>query len=188
MTEWLNDGATVVKARNLQTTDTEQELIASLVNGLGNKRPSARKKAREQLITIGHAAVIPLLHKLNDPIEHVRWEAAKTLQGIGDPVAADALADALADESDDVRWVAAQALIALGWDAAKQVLISLLRNAGSNGLCAGAHHVLSNFAKRKSGHFLKPVVDRLQEYEPGVCVPPAALTALKSLRKSRPIR
>ena len=63
-----------------------------------------------------------------------------------------------------------------------------LRNADSNGVCAVAHHVLSNFAKRKSGQFLKPVVDCLQGYEPGVCVPPAALTALKSLRKSRPIR
>ena len=104
-----------MKARNLRTTDTEQDLIASLVNGLRNKRPSARK-AREQLIAIGHAAMIPLLHKLTDSTEHVRWEAAKTLQGIGDPAAADALAETLADESDDVRWVAGEALISLGWE------------------------------------------------------------------------
>ena len=88
------------------------------------------------MVDIGHAAVIPLLRTLKNPIEHVRWEAAKTLDAIGDPAAADALVEALDDASDDVRWVAAQALIALGWDAAKQVLISLLRNADSNGVCA----------------------------------------------------
>jgi HEAT repeat protein len=173
-------------ASSAQTS--QEQLIVSLIESLPSKSSAVREKSRKQLVDIGHAAVIPLLRTLKDPIEHVRWEAAKTLDAIGDPAAADALVEALDDASDDVRWVAAQALIALGWDAAKQVLISLLRNADSNGVCAGAHHVLSNFAKRKSGQFLKPVVNCLQGYEPGVCVPPAALTALKSLRKSRPIR
>jgi len=67
------------------------------------------------MVDIGHAAVIPLLHKSKDPAEHVRWEAAKALEAIGDPAAEDALVETLEDESDDVRWVAGEALIALGW-------------------------------------------------------------------------
>jgi HEAT repeat protein len=177
-----------MKKKPLSTPTSQDKVIVSLIESLASKRPAVREKSRKQLVDIGHASVIPLLHKLKDPVEHVRWEAAKALDAIGDPAAADALVEALDDASDDVRWVAGEALIGLGWEAVKQVLISLLRNADSNGMCAGAHHVLSNFAKRKSGQFLKPVVDRLQGYEPGVSVPPAALTALKSLRKSRPSR
>jgi len=167
---------------------SQKQRLDSLIGGLASNCPTERQKSREKLVAIGHAAIIPLLHKLNDPVEHVRWEAAKALDAIGDSAAVDALVEALSDASEDVRWVAGEALTGLGWDAVKQVLLALLRNASSNEVCAGAHHVLSHFANRKSGQFLKPVLAGLRGYEPGVNVPPAALAALDFLRTSRPIR
>jgi HEAT repeat protein len=105
-----------MKKRTSSTRISRDRLIASLIEGLASKRPAVREKSRKQLVDIGHAAVIPLLRKLNDSTEHVRWESAKALDTIGDLAAADALVEALVDASDDVRWVADQALIALGWD------------------------------------------------------------------------
>ncbi len=169
-----------------ETNESDQTTVESTIDALRSKHVAEREKAREKLIALGHAAVIPLLHKLTDPDEHVRWEAAKVLEGIADPASADALADALHDESAGVRWTAGEALIAIGWEGCKQVLVALLRKSDSTVLCTAAHHVLSHFAKTKSGECLKPVLDRLQGAEPAVSVPPAALTALGHLRKTHP--
>ena len=177
-----------MKRKNAPRTNSKRESVAELVEGLASKRPAQREKTRKQIVKIGHAAVIPLLHKLTDPAEHVRWEAAKALAEIADPAAADALVDALGDGSSDVRWVAGEALIALGWEGAKHVLVRLLRQGDSTDFCCNAHQVLSVFAKRRSGRFLKPVLEGLRGYEPGVNAPPAALIALKSLRKAAPIK
>jgi HEAT repeat protein len=160
--------------------------VEALVAALGSKGAAEREQARVKLISLGHAAVIPLLHGLKDPQEHVRWEAAKALEAIADPAAAAALAEALDDESAGVRWTAGEALIVLGWEGAKQVLVSLLRRADSTTLCTAAHHVLSHFSKRPTGECLKPVLERLQGIEPGVGAPVAALTALGKLRESHP--
>lgn len=105
-----------MKKRTSSMRISQDKQIASLIEGLASKRPAVREKSRKQLVEIGHAAVIPLVHKLKDSTEHVRWEAAKALDAIGDPAAADALVEALNDASDDVRWVAGEALIALGWE------------------------------------------------------------------------
>jgi HEAT repeat protein len=167
--------------------DSGQNNVNSLLAALRSKNVAEREATRATLIALGHAAVIPLLHSLNDSDEHVRWEAAKTLAGIADPASADALAEALNDESARVRWSAGEALIALGWEGAKHVLVALLRKSSSTGLCTSAHHVLSHFAKQKSGGFLKPVLERLQGVEPGASVPLAALAALGQMQKSGPV-
>jgi HEAT repeat protein len=164
---------------------TKQKSAEALVKALRSKSVTEREATREQLIALGNAAVIPLLHGLDDSNEHVRWEAAKALGGIADPAAVDALTEALNDESDGVRWAAGEALIAIGWDGVKQVLVTLLRKSDSNAVCTAAHHVLSHFAKQKTGEYLKPVLERLDGEEPAVRVPLAALTALAHLRASK---
>jgi len=164
------------------TLETEQKNIDALINVVRSKDASARAKAREELIELGHAAVIPLIRLLNDPDEHIRWEAAKALEGIADPASANALVDALDDESAGVRWTAGEALVAIGWEGVKQILVALLRRADSTALCTAAHHALSHFAKRRSGEFLRPVLERLEGPEPAVSVPLAALEALSHLR------
>src|ERR1700722_5300946 len=139
---------------NQSDSETEPSKIAPLMAALRSKNAADRERARGQLIVLGHAAVIPLLHSLSDDDEHVRWEAAKALEGIADPAAADALAESLNDESAGVRWIAGEALITIGWEGVRQVLLNLLRKSDSTALCTSAHHGLSHFAKHRYGEIL----------------------------------
>jgi HEAT repeat protein len=176
-----------VKSQTAPATGAPDDEMAALVEQLGSKRFAVRVKARERLIELGQAAVVPLLQCLNSPVEKARWEAAKALTELRACVAADALVDALADDpSDEVRWAAAEALIALQWEGVKHVLIALLRR-DTVYLRGGAHHVLAVFAKRRSGAFLKPVVHLLGAMDSGVTVPLAAQRALESLRTTGPV-
>jgi hypothetical protein len=60
-----------------------------------------------------------------------RWEAAKALSEIADPLAATALVNALEDDDADIRWVASEGLTALGRDGLEPLLAALLERAGS---------------------------------------------------------
>ena len=85
----------------------------------GKPDPAVRRKARKALVAIGKLAVPSLIRLLSHRKPHVRWEAAKALCGIADPLAASALVNALDDRDGDVRWLAAEGLAALGreWTA-----------------------------------------------------------------------
>ena len=114
----------------------------------------------------------------------MRWEAAKALCGIADPLAASALVNALDDRDGDVRWLAAEGLAALGRDGLQPLLAALLQRAESCWFCEGAHHVCHTLVKRKKlGPILRPVLAALKQSEPEVAVPPAAYTALSRLRE-----
>ena len=125
-----------------------------------------------------------LIRLLSHRKPHVRWEAAKALCGIADPLAASALVNALDDRDGDVRWLAAEGLAALGRDGLQPLLAALLQRAKSCWFCEGAHHVCHTLVKRKRlGPILRPVLAALKESEPEVAVPPAAYTALSRLRE-----
>jgi len=125
-----------------------------------------------------------LIRLLSHRKPHVRWEAAKALCGIADPIAASALVNALDDRDGDVRWLAAEGLSALGRDALQPLLAALLQRAKSCWFCEGAHHVCHTLVKRKKlGPILRPVLAALKQSEPEVAAPLAAYTALSRLRE-----
>ena len=125
-----------------------------------------------------------LIRLLSHRKPHVRWEAAKALCGIADPIAASALVNALDDRDGDVRWLAAEGVAALGRDGLQPLLAALLQRAKSGWFCEGAHHVCHTLVKRKKlGPILRPVLAALEQSEPEVAVPPAAYTALSRLRE-----
>ncbi len=103
-------------AKNGNKTLTKEARIASLITELASLDPAARTKARKALVAMRRLAVPSLIQQLSHPKPHVRWEAAKALCGIADPIAASALVNALGDRDGDVRWLAADAVIALGKD------------------------------------------------------------------------
>ena len=78
---------------NASNPESSSKVVEPLIVALRSKNAAERERARGQLVEVGHAALIPLLHCLGDDNEHVRWEAAKALEGIADPAAADALAE-----------------------------------------------------------------------------------------------
>jgi HEAT repeat protein len=162
-------------------TDTR---IPQLLVGLAGRDPVVREKAREALVVMGNPSVPSLIQLLSHRRRHVRWEAAKALCGIADPIAATALVNALDDSDDDVRWVAAEGLTALGREGLQPLLAALLERAQSSWFRQGVHHICHTLAnKRKLGPILRPLLAAFDQFEPQMAVPLAAYTALSKLRE-----
>ena len=159
-----------------------EQKVKDLMAAFDDEDIAKRQQAREALVELGSAAVPGLLAALGDPRQHVRWEAAKTLEGIADPVAADALVQALGDDDFDVRWVAAEALIALRRDALKPLMRGLTSSRDSEGMYKAAHHVIHHLASRgEQASLLEPLLEAFDEAEPELAVPVAADRALDRL-------
>jgi hypothetical protein len=158
--------------------------IPGLLLALASPTPAARRKAREALVALGRPAVPSLIQLLSHRKPHVRWEAAKALGGIADPIAAFALVSALTDRDGDVRWLAAEGLAALGRDALPPLLAALIERADSDWLCDGAHHVCHVLIRKRGlGPVLRPLLAALEQSEPEAASPLAAYTALSRLRE-----
>jgi len=155
-----------------------------LVKEFASSSAIDREIAREALVAIGKPAVQALVEALSNPDDQVRWEAAKALNCIADPAAVPALVTALGDERAGVRWLAAEVLIALGHASLEPVLKALTDPANVSWLREGAHHVLHELTRRESAERLRPVLEALEDFEPGLTAPLAALRALQALRAS----
>ena len=161
--------------------------ISERIAALASPSPVARRKAREALVALGKPAVPSLIQLLSHCKPHARWEAAKALGGIADPIAASALVNALKDRDGDVRWLAAEGLAALGQDALHPLLAALIERSESDWLCEGAHHVCHALIKKKGlGQVLQPLLAALGQSEPEAAAPLAAYTALSELRDLPP--
>src|SRR5664279_4478982 len=172
------------KQSTVAHTDKRESRISSLVADLASPDPVVRTKARESLVAIGKLTVPSLIRLLSHRKQRVRWEAAKALCSIADPLAASALVNAMDDRDGDVRWLAAEGVVALGRDGLKPLLAALLERAKSSCMCEGAHHICHTLVKRKKlGPILRPLLAALRESEPEVAVPSAAYAALSKLQE-----
>lgn len=142
-----------------------------------------RNTARWQLASIGSEAVPDLINQLKTDKQRCRWEAAKILGEIRDSSAAEALVEALLDDSISVHWVATEALIKYGQDAILPVLEGITRHFDSMRFRQGAYHILHVF---ESSHLLDPkvqeVLDALRDIEPSVSAPWAAERAIEHIK------
>jgi len=118
-----------------------------------------RRDARLALQDLGLEATPYIIPVLRSPHESGRWEAAKTLVNIADPVAAPALVESLEDDSFEIQWLAAEALIAIGEDAVLPLLKALISHPESPSLRSGAHHILHDLERRQN--LPRPVLDVL---------------------------
>jgi HEAT repeat protein len=160
----------------------DQITIDTLIGELAGPNGLKRQDARLKLVEIGRAAVPTLVETLDDQREQVRWEAAKALSQIGDPVAAPALVKALEDENFGVRWLAAEGLIAAGRKGLPPLLQALVHHSDSGWLREGAHHVLRSLVGEPGLHdLIAPVLVALDDIEPVIEVPPAAKEALDAM-------
>ncbi len=158
--------------------------IKNLITALSSSNDLIRVKARNELVATGKPALMFLVEALRDPNHLVRWEAAKALGEIGDPETAHALTEALEDEEFEVRWRAAEVLIRMNTKGLKPLLHALIRHADSAFLREGAHHVLHELAKGELRAYLTPVLIALEDFEPAVLVPAAALCAIETMEES----
>jgi hypothetical protein len=161
---------------------TNADKIEALVGELSSPTRETRQRAREALVNMGQAAVVPLIQALHDEDHHVRWEAAMALEEIGDPVAAAPLVERLEDKVLDVRWRAAEALVKFGRAGLPSLLQGLINRSDSVRLREGAHHVLRALCAGDLKSVIAPVVAALEDIEPAAVAPQAAYTALKLLQ------
>lgn len=154
--------------------------VSELALRLNSENAVERQCVREHLVSMGSPAVPELIKCLSDPRRQVRWEAAKALGEIADPIASTALVGALEDKDGGVRWLAAVALIAIGREGLRPLLAALIKHSDSDWLRWGAHHVCRDLAKAEDARIVKPVLDALNASEPEVTVPGAAYSALKN--------
>ena len=159
--------------------------MSALVADLGTGDGLVRVRARKCLVAIGSRAVGSLIEALANPKEVVRWEAAKALGQIHDPAAAQALVGVLDDEMFDVRWLAAEGLGAMGCKALVPLLQALSKHPDSVWLRRGAHHVLRNLAAKCLEDVWRPVLAALENVEPLIEVPFAAMAALDKLKRGK---
>jgi HEAT repeat protein len=143
---------------------------------------SIRRAARRALVEAGGPAVAMLVECLGDGRDRVRWEAAKALAAIGDPVAAPALVAALEDENDGVRWLAAEGLIAVHREALPSLLDALAHRPDSPWLRHGAHHVIRALPVWRLVEALTPVLGALEHSGSETTVPVAARSALETVQ------
>jgi hypothetical protein len=159
--------------------NTNEEIKNHLAD-LENDDIHVRNAARWLLTSIGSKAVPDLLQQLKMDKEHCRWEAAKILGEIRDPSAANALVDALVDESINVHWAASEALIKYGRVAILPLLEGITRHFESMRFRQGAYHILHVMER---SHQLDPhaqeVLNALRDIEPSVNAPWAAERALE---------
>ena len=172
------------KSSRIIDEEADDARMVRLVGELADRSPATRERAREALVALGTPAVPLLIQLLSHHKPHVRWEAAKALGGVADPIAATALVNALEDPDGDVRWLAAEGLIVLSLEGVQPLLAALLERAQSSWFCQSAHHVLHTLAKkRRLGPILRPVLAALDKPEPQVGAPLAAYAALSKLRE-----
>jgi HEAT repeat protein len=156
--------------------------INKSIEDLKNPNRAIREHARYTLIEARHEALPALLELLKSDKVHARWEAANILKRIGDPDAADALVDALLDNSIEVHWQASEALIALGYHSVLPVLKGIIRHFESYRFRQGAYHILHTFERFSSlDHETQSVLDALRDIEPSVKAPWAAERAIEAL-------
>ncbi len=158
--------------------------VSTLIAQLASSEPVTRQKARASLVSRGgHDVTRAVAAELVDPRRHVRWEAAKALVEIADPIAAHALLLALEDKDQDVRWLAAEGLAALGETGLLTVLSGLTRRATSLEFCQGAHHVLHELKPKGHDEIMDRVLKALEASEPEVAAPVAAYDALVAIKQ-----
>ena len=164
--------------------------INALITKLSNSDGSLREKARLALIDIGKEAVPGLADALSSKQEQLRWEAAKALVNIADPVSVPALIKVLRDEVFDIRWLAAKALIAIGRDSIEPLLQAIIDESNDSFLQEGAHHIIAYLLPSLSKstelvEILKPVKDSLDSSAPRAAGPAAAQKALDKMKQMK---
>ena len=158
--------------------------LESLMNLLANKNAETRMKVMKSLVALGKPAVSSLTGALrNSKLEHVRWEAAKTLGAIGDIRAIPSLVKALEDNNSDVTWLVAEALRKFKKRAWPPLLRALMKSEQDSVLLrTGAHHVLRNQNDDGFNDLLSTLRTALESSTASESTPFAASNILKRMK------
>jgi hypothetical protein len=158
--------------------------VEFLMDMLTSENGATRQKAWRSLVALDTTAVSSLSWALrNSSLDHLRWEAAKTLGAIGDRRAIPSLVKALEDSDPDVTWLAAEALKKFkkaAWPSLLRVLVK--SDSESVLLRQGAHHVLRNQKEDGFNDLLKTLTKALESSTAQESTPLAASDILNRMK------
>ena len=152
-----------------------------LLDNLLSTNGAVRVQARKELVSRGNEAVLPLMLLLKTGTYWGRWEAAKALQDMKNPLSIQALIGALRDDKFEIRWLAAEGLINIGKLVCKPLAQALIRNPDSKLLQDGAHHVFKDICEQDSSKYIQELINALEGIVPSVEAPLAASILLDNL-------
>ncbi len=166
-----------------------EQRIADLIEALGSDDGPKRKRARETLTLVGEPAVPQLRGLLSSADKRIRWEAAKCLAAMVDPMSVDAFVELVTDRYSEVRWLAESGLLNLGPRSVAPVLGSLIRHPESKDNQEAARRVLRGLASDNGvlAEIVGPAIDALDHPDPAVIASRAAV-ALNELEKITGVR
>ena len=136
--------------------------IRPLIENLESDEGMVRQNAREKLVGKGDGVVDEISKLLDAKKKILRWEAAKTLEGIATEKAIGPLIQLFEDKLSDIRWIAAMGLIKIGEPAVKPLLEAIVEKSDSYYLNKGAHHVLNSLEDEELKDQLQPVISALK--------------------------
>lgn len=168
----------------MSTQKVKRTDIKSLLDLLADKDGVIRKKARKSLVAMGEP-VVPSLTRIlrNSKLDHLRWEAAKTLGAIGDVRAIPSLVKALEDRDIDVAWVAAEVLRNFKKDAWSALFRELIKSKhDSISLRQGVHLVIRNQKEDGFNDLLKTLTEALKS---GTSPESASVAAYEILQRMK---
>jgi HEAT repeat protein len=169
------------KSRHSSNNNADRAKIRSLIAALASDDGLERQHARMRLVAIGERALTPLEEALADMNSVVRWEAAKALGEIRDPLTAPALVAALEDTDFGVRWLAAEGLIGLRRATLTPLLKALAERGQFPLLREGARHVLRALCEVGLQDKIIQVCEALEGSDAESEVPLAARKALEEV-------
>lgn len=159
----------------------DERAISGLIDQLRDRDGLKRQAARHQLVDAGPVAVPALIPLLSDPVEYVRWEAAKTLTELPDPRAAEPLTGLLRDV-DSIRWLAGTALANIGIASFVPVVRALLAHPDSPRVRDTSARVLRELQRQQPDHpYIPELLDALQGPAQAETIPWVARSVLKRM-------
>lgn len=149
-----------------------------------------KSNARRYLVDMGKV-ILPQINKLLlSKNYHLRREASKIINLIGDNESIPTLIALLSDDESSIRWIAAEGLVHIGRESIVPLLNALVENGDDAYLKLSARHALLNLFSDEEKEDFKPLLLSLKNYNNiSILAPVEAFRALlhfKHLHSEKP--
>lgn len=176
---------TQVDGIDLPVNEMSKQVLNS-IERLSSEETTIRIDARNQLVKMGRE-ILPYMHKLLKSKEkQLRWEAAKTIEIIGNPKSIPYLLDMLKEQQTEFRWIASEGLINIGRESIVPLLQTLIENDETLFLRSSARYVLNELFTAKELNRYSKLMDALKnEKQLGSIAASEAQKVLSDLRNNQ---
>jgi len=142
-----------------------------------------KSNARRYLVDLGKE-ILPQVNKLLlSKNTHLRKEASKIIELIGDKDSIPTLIELLDDDESSIRWIAAEGLVHIGKESIVPLLNSLIQMGDNTYLKLGARHVFLKLFSEDEKEYFKPLLLSLKNYNNiSILAPVEAFRALISFK------